>query len=101
MDHPYAHKQTINPTWPRVELPPSVSGASGREAPPSAALPHRLVSAMCSAVLFVIVTFFVFGVAFGLIAFAVVSFCIFSLAFGVGSFSGCGGFVASVFIFAV
>ena len=49
---------------------------------------------MCSAVSFVIVTFFVFGVAFGPVA--VVSFFFFSLAFGVGSFSGCGGFAASV-----
>ena len=54
---------------------------------------------MWSAVLFVIVTFFEFGVGFGLIAVAVVSFCVFILVFGVGSFSVCGGFVASVFTF--
>ena len=62
---------------------------------------RHLVSAMWSAASSVIVTFFVFGVAFGLIAFAVVSFCFFSLAFGVGSFSCSGGFLASVFSLAV
>ena len=61
----------------------------------------RLASAMCSAVSFVSVAFLVFGVARGIIAVSVVSFCFFSPAFGVGSFSGCGGFAASVFSFAV
>ena len=39
-----------------------------------ARLSLRLVSTVCSAVLFAIVTFFVFSVSVGLIAFAVVSF---------------------------
>ena len=55
---------------------------------------------MRSAVSFVIVTFFVFGVAFDLITVAVVLFCFFSLAFDIGLFfSDCGNFVASVLVF--
>ena len=53
-----------------------------------------LVSAIRSAVAYVIVTIFLFDVAAGLIAVAAVSFFFFSLAFGVASFSGCGGCVS-------
>ena len=79
-----------------------VSGASGmgsRRGVSRRSL--RLISAMRSVAPCVIVTFFAFGVAFGLVAFVVVSFFFFGLAFGVGSCSVCGGFVASVFSFAV
>ena len=61
----------------------------------------RLDSAMCSAVSFVSAKFFVLDVAIGLIAVAVVSFRLFSPAFGIWSFSGCGGFVASVLVLAL
>ena len=60
----------------------------------------RLVSTTLSPVSFVIVTFFAFGIVFGIIALSVVSFYFSSLAFGVGPYRGCGGFVALVFSYA-
>ena len=47
----------------------------------------------------VILTLFAFIAVFGLIAAAVVPCCFFSLSFCVGSFNGCGGFGASVFVY--
>ena len=99
--NPLGYK-SAHPTWLRGEGGPLSTGCLWKGIWRGVSrLSLRLASAMCSAVSFVIVTFFVFGVAFGLIAVAVLSFCFFGLAFGVKSFSGCGGFVASVFISAV